>query len=504
MSSYPILQGNPLPCDVVTRFPPEPSGHLHIGHCKAIFINKYYAHEYDKTQRGKFILRFDDTNPTTEKDEYEDAILVDLQLLGVIPDQITHTSDYFKEIQDEAYKLIINNMAYVDITDQEEMASCRGKKEASSCRDNTLEQNIELWKMLLKGSPYVLRAKIEVDGIPGYKMGNGSMRDPVLYRCKEEAHARTGIVYKAYPTYDMACPYVDSIEGVTHVFRDSQYSDRTEQYKWLQAAMNLRPCYIQLFSRINFKQTLMSKRKLSKLIDDGIAEGWDDPRFPTIKGIIRRGLSIKSLKTFIISQGTSTKNVEMEWDKIWSSNTKLLEPSAPRFMCVSEKYIIIDIINTTVTTLELPLVPKYPEYGTKIVNIGNKILIDDIQLKVGLKIGLMRYCVIQIINNTTAEIIGNNFKETDILVNWVSVKDTKATILEYDYLINDKEEINDKSVTSFEVIVNSCIKDIPIGTVIQFEKRGLFIVDKPMVFIKIPDGRKTYLQILYSLFTLFI
>jgi len=545
----PTLEGNPDPKDVVTRFPPEPSGHLHIGHCKALFLNQYYAREY-QGGGGKLLLRFDDTNPAAEKEEYEQAILADLAALNVVPDAISHTSDHFDLIEKKAEELIRKGLAFCDFSTQDELAHQRGGKTGvrlpSPCRDQTVEENLKLWELMKQGKEYVhtdgskrfctLRAKItDVNGTPGYQCGNGSMRDPVLYRViLDPPHAKTGKKYKMYPTYDMACPIVDAIEGVTHVLRDSQYSDRTEQFQWLQNALNLRKCYIQQFSRVNFIRTLMSKRKLAALINEKYADGWDDPRFPTVKGMLRRGMIVDSIRNFMLELGGSLKQVDMEWDKIWSDNMRALDKIAVRYMAVDQESAArVEITNfaqfhkiedtpDAVVSVSIPLIPKEPERGSKSVIVSPSLFVEKVDiagLKVGDTLGLMRYAVTKVesvdeaAGSIKVSIVENgDFKKCDRLITWVSSSALEPKILawEYDYILKEGKEddevddggdtwrksINPVSKASTVLIANGGVRTLQKGDFVQFERRGLFKVDKAysredqmVEFIKVPDGK---------------
>ena len=275
---------------VVTRFPPEASGYMHVGHVKAAMLNYYYAKRY----HGKLLLRFDDTNPSKEKEEFETSIIDDLAKLGIKADLFSHTSDYFDVILNYARQLIREGLAFMDNTDQETM------------RKERMERALD---EIESGEPdmqdYCLRAKIDM------KSDNGTMRDPVLVRYFPLTHIRTGDKYKAYPCYDLACPIVDSIEGVTHAMRTTEYKDRDEQYMWIQRALRLREVHLVEFARLNFQYTLMSKRKLTWMVEHHEVDGWDDPRFPTVKGVLRRGVQVEALRSFILSQvGVADRRID--------------------------------------------------------------------------------------------------------------------------------------------------------------------------------------------------
>ncbi len=312
----PLVAGmNPLegatPGCVTVRFPPEPSGYLHVGHAKAVLLSDYYARRY----RGRLVLRFDDTNPSKEKDEYQSSIVEDLAKIGVRPDVVTFTSDYFGTIERYALWMMKNGLAYMDDTPQEQMQKERMERQGSKHRDQTPEEALGYFELMRSGSEegkaWCLRARIDMSS------DNGTLRDPVLYRQNLAPHHRSGDTYRAYPTYDLACPIVDSIEGVTHALRTTEYDDRNAQYAWIQRALGLRRVRIQTFARMNFMYTVMSKRKLTWFVETGRVSGWDDPRFPTVRGVTRRGIDIGALKRFMCSQGASRRVVNMEWSKFW-------------------------------------------------------------------------------------------------------------------------------------------------------------------------------------------
>ncbi|GJJ12524.1 hypothetical protein Clacol_006767 [Clathrus columnatus] len=357
---------------VVTRFPPEPSGYLHIGHAKAAMLNQYFAKMY----QGKLIIRFDDTNPSKEKAEFEKTILEDLELLEIVGDRVTHTSDYFDQLYDFAVKLIKSGKAYADDTEQMKMRQERMDGIASTRRDSSIEENlarfIEMTKCTVEGQRWCLRAKISVDDT------NKALRDPVVYRCNITPHHRTGDKWKVYPTYDFACPIVDSIEGVTHALRTNEYRDRNPQYYWMIDALGLRKVTIWDFSRLSFIYTLLSKRKLRWFVEQGLVRGWDDPRFPTVRGIRRRGLTVESLRQYMLAQGPSQAVVSLEWDSIWALNKKVIDPIAPRFWAV-EKDGLVKMQLNGVEVKEVKQNAKHkknPDIGQKNTAYGSIIYIE--------------------------------------------------------------------------------------------------------------------------------
>lgn len=302
---------------VITRFPPEPSGYLHIGHAKAALLNDYFAH---KKYKGTMILRFDDTNPMKEKQEFEDSIIEDLALLGISPDRTTHTSDYFQELHDYCVQMLKEGTAYADDTPQEQLRQERMDGIPSKRRDALPEESLAHFKEMQagteEGKQWFIRAKISMSD------PNKAMRDPVIYRCSPQPHHRTGDRWKVYPTYDFCCPIVDSIEGVTHALRTTEYNDRDAQYQWFIKALKLRGVYNWNFSRLNMVRTLLSKRKLTNFVNDGTVRGWDDPRMPTVRGIRRHGMTIPALQEFILRQGPSKNIVLQDWAAFWATNKK--------------------------------------------------------------------------------------------------------------------------------------------------------------------------------------
>ena len=504
---------------VCTRFPPEPSGILHIGHAKAALLNHHFARSY----KGKLIVRFDDTNPDKENDDFVEGIMKDIKTLGLDPDIVTYTSDSFDLIIEMGTKLIKEDKMYIDTTDVDTMRTERMNRVESKCRSHSVEENLRLWQEMIKGSEEgaACAARFKID----MQSNNGCMRDPVAFRCNVETpHHRTGTKYKVYPTYDCACPFVDAHEGVTHALRTSEYSDREEQYIWIQNAMGVRKVHIWEYSRLNLEYTTLSKRKLQWFVDNKYATGWDDPRFPTVQGVVRRGMQVEALKEFMISQGAS-KNVNlMEWTKLWAMNKKIIDPIAPRHVCIDNKDAVVVKVLNGPEGEEWFTVPKHnknPEVGIKVVLRMNEIIIEqaDAQLiSEGEECTLMGWGnaffknivkegdVIKSIEcelNPEGDVKTTKLKMT-WLANWKEL--VPVVIKEFDYLITKKKpEEEDK----FEDIVNKTtevvveakgdgnLRTYNKGAVIQLDRKGYYIVDRvyinndlPMILLNIPDGKK--------------
>eukprot|EP01147_Barroeca_monosierra_P002777 gene2777-5630_t len=515
--------------NVVTRFPPEASGYLHIGHAKAAMLN--YVSKLPLAIMftfGKLIMRFDDTNPAKENAEFEKVILEDLELLNVKYDIFSHTSDHFDRMSDMMEKMIQEGKAFVDMTSAEELKEQRLACKPSPYRDQSVDENLRLWEEMKKGSEIgvkcFVRAKID------YKNTNGALRDPTLYRCKNEPHIRTGTKYKVYPTYDFACPIVDSIEGVTHALRTTEYHDRDEQYAWICKALNIREPKIMDFSRLNMVYTVMSKRQLTKFVEAGLVDGWSDPRFPTVRGILRRGMTVEGLSSFILAMGSSRTSSQMEWDKIWATNKKVIDPVAPRYTALDSQ----NIVHVTVKNFSgkdvrsVPLHPKNPDVGTKEVVLANQIVIEqeDAQvINVKDKITLMDWgnaIVDRVEKNgllVTAMTVTINEQDKDfsntLKLTWLPADEIEQSIpvtaFEYLPLITipfiPKGEpiepyLRDKSKYEIALMGTTALANLKQGDIIQLNRKGFFVCDqehhpllqRPVHLIYIPDGHaKTFI-----------
>jgi glutamyl-tRNA synthetase len=492
------------------------SGYLHIGHAKAALLNDYFAHELYK---GTLLLRFDDTNPTKEKQEYQDAIIEDLALMGIKPDKTSYTSDYLETLYQYCIRMIKEGHAYADDTDQETMRAERMDGIASKNRDKSVEENLAILEEMKAGTEVgqknCIRAKMSVDN------PNKAMRDPVIYRCNPMPHHRTGDTWKMYPTYDFACPIVDSLEGVTHALRTTEYTDRNPQYQWFLDTLKLRQVHMWDFARMNFIRTELSKRKLTKLVDAGQVWGWDDPRMPTIRGVRRRGMTIPALRDFILKQGPSRNIVVMDWTNFWASNKKEIDPIAPRHTSVDT----INAVKATVVngpekpyTEDKPKHNKNPAVGTKKVAYSKNLLLDQEDAKLfkqDEEITLMNWG-----NAYVRKIIGSSpitglelelhlegdVKKTEKKVTWLSSDQDliKTDVYEFDYLMTkDKLEegdnwedfVNPDSCHKAEALVDANAAELKENDIIQLERKGYFRVDKAaeggkgLVLFGIPTGK---------------
>uniref|UniRef100_A0A1L8DRV9 Bifunctional glutamate/proline--tRNA ligase n=1 Tax=Nyssomyia neivai TaxID=330878 RepID=A0A1L8DRV9_9DIPT len=514
---------------VVVRFPPEASGYLHIGHAKAALLNQYYQEAF----QGKLIMRFDDTNPAKENVHFEKVILEDLEMLQIKPDLFTHTSQYFDLMLELCEKLLKEGKAYVDDTEPEQMKKEREQRTESSNRKNTVEKNFTMWQEMLKGTPRgqqcCVRAKMDMSS------HNGCLRDPTIYRCKNEPHPRTGTTYKVYPTYDFACPIVDAIEGVTHTLRTMEYHDRDDQFYWFIEALGLRRPIIWEYSRLNMMSTVLSKRKLTWFVDEGLVDGWDDPRFPTVRGILRRGMTVEGLKQFIIAQGSSKSVVFMEWDKIWAFNKKVIDPIAPRYTALEKgKTVVVNVAGATKGSIEVKAHPKNDEVGMKKVDLGPQILIDYVDaetLQEGENATFINWgnLLINKINRKDGKITSidaklnlddNDYKKT-IKLTWLAqLPDTEypqTFCVYFDHIISKgvlkgeddfRNFIGQKTRIEVEMLGDPELKKLKQGDIIQLQRRGYFRVDvayqpkseysnleTPIVLFAIPDGHQKEQQV---------
>ena len=363
---------------VHTRFPPEPNGYLHIGHAKAICIDYGIAEDYD----GKYNLRFDDTNPAKEEVEYAQSMVDDIRWLGfdVGEHNIFYASDYFEQMYAWAEELIEKGLAYVDDLSPDEMREYRGTLtepgKDSPYRDRSVEENLDLFRRMRAGEfpeeSRVLRAKIDMAS------PNINLRDPVMYRILHREHYRTGDKWHIYPMYDWAHGLEDSIEGVTHSLCDLGYEDHRPLYDWFLDALGIYHPQQLEFARLNVTYTVLSKRFLLQLVNEGHVRGWDDPRMPTLRGLKRRGYTPESIVDFCDRIGIAKANSIVDIKLLEHCIRQDLNESAPRVMAVLEpvKVVIDNYPEDQVESFEVPNHPQKPEMGTREVPFSRKIYIE--------------------------------------------------------------------------------------------------------------------------------
>lgn len=362
---------------VVTRFPPEPNGYLHIGHAKSICLNFGVAEEFG----GVTYLRFDDTNPLRESEHYVQAIIRDVAWLGFDwGDRLSHASDYFEQLYRFAEELITKGRAYVDSQSGEEIRSGRGTLTEpgrdSPYRDRSVEENLELFRRMRAGEfadgEHVLRARIDMAS------PNINLRDPVLYRIRHVTHQRTGDAWCIYPMYDYTHCICDALEGITHSLCTLEFEDHRPLYNWVldNISVNVHPPQIE-FSRLGLEYTVMSKRLLHRLVDEGLVAGWDDPRMPTIAGLRRRGVTPGAIREFCRRVGVTKQDNLVEMSLLEFCIRQDLEPSSPRGMAVLDP-LPVTLINHPggAETLEAPWHPQRSELGTRTLPFGAKLFIE--------------------------------------------------------------------------------------------------------------------------------
>ncbi|MCD7876250.1 MAG: glutamine--tRNA ligase/YqeY domain fusion protein [Cloacibacillus porcorum] len=363
--------------EVVTRFPPEPNGYLHIGHAKSICLNFGMAAQFG----GRCNLRFDDTNPAKEETEYVEAIMEDVKWLGFEWAELRYASDYFEQFYMWALDLIKAGKAYVDDQNAEEIRANRGtltKPGADSpYRDRSVEENLELFAKMTAGEfeegSHVLRAKIDMAS------NNLNLRDPVIYRILKREHHRTGAKWCVYPMYDFAHGYEDAIEGVTHSICTLEFQDHRPLYDWFIANVDVPHVPHQYeFARLNLTYTVMSKRKLLELVSLGIVDGWDDPRMPTISGFRRRGYTAASIRRFCREIGVAKADSMVEVELLQHCLREELNKTARRGMAVLNplKVVLENWPDGFVDELPAENNPEDPEAGSRKVKIGREVYIE--------------------------------------------------------------------------------------------------------------------------------
>ncbi|MBX3053681.1 MAG: glutamine--tRNA ligase/YqeY domain fusion protein [Caldilineaceae bacterium] len=501
---------------VQTRFPPEPNGYLHIGHVKAIAIDFGVAEDFG----GICNLRFDDTNPEKEEQEYVDGQIADMKWLGFEPANIYYASDYFDQLYEWAVELISQGKAYVDDLSAEEMREYRGTLTEpgrnSPYRDRSVEENLDLFARMKAGEfpdgSRVLRAKIDMSS------GNLNLRDPAMYRIRHAEHQRTGNKWCIYPMYDWAHGQSDSIEGVTHSLCSLEYEDHRPLYDWYLEQLGVyHPRQIE-FARLFITHTLLSKRVLIRLVNDGLVSGWDDPRMPTVVGMRRRGVPAAAIREFVDRAGVSKTNSTADIALLDFYIRQELNRTAPRVMGVLDpiKVVITNYPAGQVEWLEAINNPEDESAGTRQVPFSDELFIDrdDFQevphrkffrlapgQEVRLRYGYFITCT-DVVKNESGEIVelhctydpetkggyapdGRRVKGT---IHWLSAAhalDVEVRMYDRLFAAEDPGSYDDFSQAlnpnSLEILpaakVEPSLTSAEQGTVYQFERKGYFCVD---------------------------
>jgi len=505
---------------VQTRFPPEPNGYLHIGHAKAICINFGTSEKYN----GVCNLRLDDTNPSKEDMEYVDAIKEDIEWLGFKWNKCLFASSYFDFIYECAVKLINKGLAYVDDLSADEIREYRGTlTEAgknSPYRDRSVEENLDLFKRMTDGEfengERVLRAKIDMAS------PNINMRDPVIYRIAHISHHQTGDKWCVYPMYDFAHPLSDAKEGVTHSLCSLEFENHRPLYDWFLKACEIEQPPRQIeFARLNLNYCLTSKRKCLALVNEGIVDGWDDPRMVTLSGMRRRGYPAAAIRDFCDKIGVSKAYSVVDMGLLEACVRDALNSTAPRAMAVLDpiELIVENYPDGQTEDIEIPVHPDHPEMGTRTVKFSKHLFIErddfmaepvkkyfrlypgnEVRLKSAYFVKCTRfetdeqgnpvriYCTYDPESKGGESPDGRKVKGT---IHWVSRDDCfRATVNMYDRLFNVpnpsdetngdfKQNLNpDSLIVLKDCVIEGSLENAKAGDVFQFMRKGYFCVDK--------------------------
>ena len=523
---------------VMTRFPPEPNGYLHLGHAKSICLNFGLAQKYG----GKTNLRYDDTNPTKEDTEYVDSIKEDIQWLGFHWDKELYASDYFDQLYEWAEDLIKRGLAYVDDQNQDEIRLNRGTVDKpgtpSPWRDRTPEENLKLFREMKAGKyaegEKVLRAKIDM------AHPNMLFRDPLLYRIKYAHHHRTGDKWCIYPMYDYTHGQCDSIEHITHSICTLEFDVHRPLYDWFIETLGIYPSHQYEFARLNLTYTLMSKRKLLELVQKGLVSGWDDPRMPTLCGVRRRGYTAEALRMFCDKIGVSKRDQLMDIQLLEWCVRQDLNARSNRYMVVQDpiKVTLTNYPEGQVEWFDCPLNPAEPEGATRKVPFSGELYIDRadfmedapkkfFRLKPDGEVRLKYTYIIkcnEVIKDEEGRVIElkctydptthpttGQWRSVKGTIHWVSVPHAKQLeVRNYDRLFTlaDMSQVpEDKDYKDFlnpeSLIINDgwaepALLDDASGIAVQFERTGYYVKDQDSTPEKAVFNKTTALKDSYK------
>ncbi len=524
---------------ILTRFPPEPNGYLHLGHAKSLCINFGLAQKYG----GKTNLRYDDTNPVKEDTEYVDAIKEDISWLGFSWEKELYASDYFDQLYEWAEQLIMRGLAYVDDQTQEQMRENRGTVEVpgtdSPWRGRTPEENLRLFREMRDGKyadgEKVLRAKIDM------AHPNMLFRDPILYRIKHASHHRTGDKWCIYPMYDYTHGQCDSIEHITHSICTLEFDVHRPLYDWFIKTLDIFPSHQYEFARLNLTYTLMSKRKLLELVQKGYVAGWDDPRMPTLCGVRRRGYTPEALKMFCEKIGVSKRDQLMDIQLLEWCVRQDLNARANRYMVVGEdpiKVVLTNYPEGQVEWFDCPLNPAEPEGASRRVPFSRELYIDRADFmedapkkyfrlkpegEVRLKYTYIIKCE-EVVKDAEGKVVelhctydpstrpgGGEWRSVKGTIHWVSVPHCKEVELRnYDRLFtladmsqvpedrDYKDFLNPESLVVSKGYAEQALLDDAGTLAVQFERIGYYFRDKDSTPDRVIFNKTTALKDSYK------
>ena len=520
---------------IVTRFPPEPNGYLHIGHAKSICLNFGLAEEFS----GRCYLRFDDTNPIKEEDEYVQSIIEDVRWLGFTWCDMTHASDYYQALYDFAVMLIEKNLAYVDSLGIDEIRAYRGTLQEpgreSPYRNRSIDESLDLFARMKAGEfpdgTHVLRARIDMQS------GNINMRDPILYRIRHVAHQRTGNDWCIYPMYDYAHPLSDALEKITHSLCTLEFQDHRPLYDWLIEHLPVPAKPIQTeFARLNLSHTITSKRKLRELVEKNVVNGWDDPRLPTISGMRKRGYPPAAIRQFCEIIGISRSDSVIDMSIFEACVRDVLNTTSKRALCVLDplKVVIENYPEDQVEHFTASFNPQDPEAGSRVLPFSRELFIERSDFmedppkkyfrlspgaEVRLRHGYVIRCtevirdeqgdVIEVRCTYDPETLGKNPPDRKVkgVIHWVSAKHAyPVTIYQYDRLFHDanpaREEdflqfLNQDSLQVQQALCEPALATQAQDETFQFERLGYYrvnTVEKGLVaaFHRVVDMKDTW------------
>lgn len=459
---------------VVTAFPPEPSKYPHIGHAKALLINYGYAKEFG----GKFILRFEDTNPELAKEEFYKRIMEDFAWLGVIPDKIDYASDYMKTYYESAEKLINLGKAYVCTCDLDAVKESRMKGKACDCRYKHFQESLIMWKHMPKMKPGTAILRLRID----LKHKNSTMRDPTIFRIMDTPHCRIGDKYKVWPNYDFENSVMDGLEGVTHRFRSKEFEMRNELQRYIQKLLGFEETNIYEFARFNLKGVVSSGRVIREMINKKELLSWDDPSLTTIIALKRRGFMPEAIKKFVLSTGITKSEATLTWDDLIIHNKRLLDAKCNRYFFIKDP-VRVRIQDAPNMEVKLKLHPEHGERGFRKHKTDELFYLteEDIKKMKDKKIYRLMDCL-----NFTKKNGYFIFVDTDLetyrekgdkILHWLPFKNN--TYVKVEVLMPDKTKA--KGIAEVEV------KKMKEGTIIQFERFGFCKLEEK------PNGKAKFI-----------